>query len=52
MTAHPEAAAPPAVHIEDQAEPDVWGRVEAIVRLDGVVAARMHYAAWPTQLVV
>lgn len=52
MTAHGPADAPPAVHIEDQGEPDVWGRVEAIVRLDGVIAARMHYAAWPGHLVL
>ena len=40
------------VHVEDQGPADVYGRVEALVRLGGVVVARLFYAAWPEHLVL
>ena len=42
----------PTVHIEDQGPPDEWGRVEALVRFDGDLVARLQYAAWPEHLVI
>jgi hypothetical protein len=44
--------ADPDVHIEDQAAPDEYGRVAAVVRLGGQVVGRMLYAAWPSHLVI
>ncbi len=47
-----ETAPKPDVHVEDQGPPDEYGRVEAIVRFDGVPVVRMQYAAWPEHLVI
>jgi hypothetical protein len=40
------------VHVEDQGGPDGYGRVPAVVRVDGVVVASLLYAAWPSHLVI
>jgi hypothetical protein len=47
-----DAGAGPSVHIEDQGPPDQYGRVEALVRFDGVVVARLQYQAWREHLVI
>lgn len=47
-----DAAVVPPIHIEDQGPPDQYGRVDAIVRIDGVPALRMQYAAWHEHLVL